>query len=47
MGRRSSLREHFAPVKTPMGLEQIEVRKSRTATTSLSDFVLVIVGADL
>ena len=47
MGRRSSLREHFAPVRTPIDLEQIEARKSRTATTSLSDFVWVIVGADL
>ena len=37
MGRRSSLHEHFVHVKTPIGSEQIEVGKSRTATTSLPD----------
>ena len=34
-------------VKAPVGLEQFEVKNSRTATTSLSDLVWVTVGADL
>ena len=37
MGWRSSLHEHFVHVKALIGLEQIEVGKSRTATTSLTD----------
>ena len=44
MGRRSSVLWDFVHVKTVVGLERFEVGKSRTATTSLPDFVLVIVG---
>ena len=44
MSRRSSVRGYVLHVKTAMGLGRFEVGKSRTATTSLPDFVLVIVG---
>ena len=47
MGKRSSLYKHFMHVNTLIGLEKIEVGKSRTATTSLTDLVWVTVGVDL
>ena len=47
MGRRSLLYEHIVYINTLIGLEEIEVGKSRTATTSLPDLVWVTVGVDL
>ena len=42
-----ALFEHFVHVNTLIGLEQIEVGKFRTATTSLTNLDWVTVGVDL
>ena len=41
MGMRSSVCGDFVHVKTVVGLERLEVEKSRTATTSLSDLKIL------
>ena len=41
MGRPSSVRRDFVPVKTVVGLERIEVGNLASATTSLSDFTIL------